>query len=178
MSFHPLSAIAQELHNRVFQICTEVVPGFGLLPASSTRNADHFFRAITGSSVERQCLPLLIGGIRFAYESTVAVLGAVIKATVVSAAKSDFAPLAKVTVVSPLKLETQPSSAPKNEPWPSFVVTISAGDRWVVRVLFGMAVFCLVLGVFVWHVLLTEIPRDKGTPKPPSVHSPAKHSIE
>lgn len=100
------------------------------------------------------------------------------KTNVVSDAESDFAPFAKVTAMLPVKPKVQRSPGSANESRPTFVVTTSAADRWVVRVLFGLAVLCLALGVFVWHVLLTEIPRDKGTSMPSSVHSSAKHSIE
>lgn len=79
---------------------------------------------------------------------------------------------------SSAKHEARRMLEPCPESRPSSVENISAADEWVTRVLFGLAALCLVLGVVVWRVLLTEIPHDDSNSQPLSVRSSATHPKE
>lgn len=79
---------------------------------------------------------------------------------------------------SSAKPEARRTLEPGPESRPSSVDGISAADEWVTRVLFGLAALCLVLGVVVWRVLLTEIPRDDSNPQPLSVRRSVTHPKE
>ena len=76
---------------------------------------------------------------------------------------------------SSAKPDARRTLEPSPESRPSSVDKISAADEWVTRVLFGLAALCLVLGVVVWRVLLTEIPHDDTNTQPPSVRSSVTH---
>lgn len=76
---------------------------------------------------------------------------------------------------SSAKPEARRTLDPSPESRPSSVDKSLAADEWVSRVLFGLAALCLVLGVVVWRVLLTEIPHDDSNPQPHSVRSSMTH---
>lgn len=76
---------------------------------------------------------------------------------------------------SSAKLEARRTLEPSPESRPSSKDNNSTADEWVSRVLFGLAALCLVLGVVVWRVLLTEIPHDDNNPQPLSVRSSVTH---
>ena len=79
---------------------------------------------------------------------------------------------------SSAKPEARRTLDPSPESRPSSADKSLAADEWVPRVLFGLAALCLVMGVVVWLVLLTEIPHDDGNLKPPSVRGSVTHSKE
>lgn len=79
---------------------------------------------------------------------------------------------------SSAKSETRRTLEPSSKSWPSSMEKTSGLDRWVARVLFGLAALCLALGVFVWRVLLSEIPHDDGNPHPASVRNSVPRSKE
>ena len=79
---------------------------------------------------------------------------------------------------SSAKPEARRTLEPSPESRPNSVDNCLAADEWVSRVLFGLAALCLVLGIAVWRVLLTEIPRDDGIPQPHSVRHSVTHTKE